>query len=75
MRLSTRKPITITLNFNHLAASPCQVMSYLHDRGVKGYVAMNVLVFDEELPRAEARIHQMAAAGVDAVIVQACYEQ
>lgn len=46
------------------------VMAYLRSRGVKGYVALNVLVFDEELPRLEARARQIAAAGVDAVIVQ-----
>lgn len=45
-------------------------MSYLHDRGVKGFVAMNVLVFDDELPLVEERVRQMAEAGVDAVIVQ-----
>lgn len=45
-------------------------MSYLRARGVKGYVALNVLIFDEELPALEARARQIAAAGVDAVIVQ-----
>ena len=45
-------------------------MSYLHDRGVRGFVTMNVLVFDEELQAAERQVRQMAAAGVDAVIVQ-----
>ena len=47
-----------------------EVMSYLRARGVKGYVALNVLIFDEELPALEARARQIAAAGVDAVIVQ-----
>jgi collagenase-like PrtC family protease len=46
------------------------VMSYLRTRGVKGYVALNVLVFDEELGALEARARQIARAGVDAVIVQ-----
>lgn len=46
------------------------VMEYLRTRGVKGYVALNVLVFDEELPRLEDRIRQIALSGVDAVIVQ-----
>jgi len=45
-------------------------MSYLRARGVKGYVALNVLVFDEELRRLEQRVRQIAEAGVDAVIVQ-----
>jgi hypothetical protein len=39
-------------------------------QGVKGFVTVNVLVFDEELPRLEERVRQMATAGVDAVIVQ-----
>lgn len=34
------------------------------------YVALNVLVFDEELAAVEARVRQMAEARVDAVIVQ-----
>ncbi len=46
------------------------VMSYLHDRGVKGFVALNVLVFDSELPQLEDRARKLAEAGVDAVIVQ-----
>ncbi|KAG2432764.1 hypothetical protein HYH02_012897 [Chlamydomonas schloesseri] len=47
-----------------------EVMSYLHARGVKGFIALNVLVFDEELGAVEQRVRAMAAAGVDAVIVQ-----
>jgi len=47
------------------------VMAYLHDRGVKGFVVLNVLIFDEELPLLEERVRAVAAAGVDAVIVQA----
>jgi hypothetical protein len=45
-------------------------MQYLHARGVKGYVTVNILVFDRELARLEQRIRQIAQAGVDAVIVQ-----
>jgi hypothetical protein len=45
-------------------------MRYLRERGVKGYVVLNVLVFDEELARLEQRVRQVALAGVDAVIVQ-----
>jgi collagenase-like PrtC family protease len=59
---------------------PLQVMTYLHDRDAKGYVVLNVLVFDEELQRMEERVRQVAQAGVDAVIVQvghlqACMQQ
>ena len=43
-----------------------------HDRGVKGYVTFNVLVFDEELSSVEQRVRTIAEAGVDAVIVQVC---
>jgi putative protease len=45
-------------------------MVYLHERGVRGYVALNTLVFDEELAAAEAAVRACAEAGVDAVIVQ-----
>ena len=45
-------------------------MQYLRERGVKGFVAMNILVFDEELRDIEERARAMAEAGVDAVIVQ-----
>lgn len=47
-----------------------EVMTFLHDRGVRGYLAMNVLIFDEELRRAEECVRAVAAAGVDAAIVQ-----
>ncbi len=49
-----------------------QVMVYLHQRGVKGFVTVNVLIFDEELAAVEEQIRHIAACGVDAVIVQAC---
>ena len=45
-------------------------METLHARGVKGFVTFNTLVFDHELEQAEQAIIQIAAAGVDAVIVQ-----
>lgn len=45
-------------------------MAYLHERGVKGFVTLNVLLFDEELKRAEETIRVIAAGGADAVIVQ-----
>lgn len=47
-----------------------KTMAFLHERGVKGYVTLNTLVFDDELVSAEAAIRACAAAGVDAVIVQ-----
>ena len=45
-------------------------MQYLHENGVKGYVALNTLVFDDELATVEAAVRTCAQAGVDAVIVQ-----
>lgn len=46
------------------------VMEFLHSRGCRGYVVVNVLCFDSELATVAQRARQMAAAGVDAVIVQ-----
>ncbi len=47
-----------------------QVMEYLHLRNVRGYVAFNTLIFSDELADATQSILAIAAAGVDAVIVQ-----
>jgi putative protease len=46
------------------------VIQQLHSRGVKGYVTANTLVFPSELPSLEKHIKAIAAAGVDAVLVQ-----
>src|SRR5437016_10566546 len=47
-----------------------EVMKYLHDRNVRGYLAFNTLIFSDELPEAAQFITACAAAGVDALIVQ-----
>ncbi len=47
-----------------------EVMALLHRRGVKGYVTLNTLVFPAELEGVETLVRRIAAAGVDAVIVQ-----
>jgi len=47
-----------------------EVMGFLHARNVRGFVALNILVFDRELAEAERYVRAMADAGVDAVIVQ-----
>ncbi|MGD0614327.1 MAG: DUF3656 domain-containing protein [Verrucomicrobiota bacterium] len=47
-----------------------KLMDFLHARGVKGYVTLNTLVFEDELAEAEQYLRTMIAAGVDAVIVQ-----
>src|ERR1043165_3894406 len=53
----------------HLDALP-EVMSFLHERGVRGYVTLNTLVFPCELKTVEQHIVQLTEAGVDAVLVQ-----
>ncbi|HTN77577.1 MAG TPA: DUF3656 domain-containing protein [Pirellulaceae bacterium] len=47
-----------------------ELIALLHQRGVKGYVTLNTLVFPSELPALEAHIRAIAAAGTDAVLVQ-----
>lgn len=47
-----------------------EVMGYLHDRNVRGYVAFNTLIFSEELERAAGFVAGIVEAGADAVIVQ-----
>lgn len=47
-----------------------EVMALLHRRGVRGYVALNTLVFPDELSSLEETLRELAAAGADAVIVQ-----
>ena len=46
------------------------LMSFLHSRGVKGYVTFNTLIFPKELAQAERYLRSIIAAGVDAAIVQ-----
>ncbi|MBM3724137.1 MAG: U32 family peptidase [Acidobacteria bacterium] len=46
------------------------VMRTLHERGVKGYVTFNTLVFDHELADAAHALAEIARAGADAIIVQ-----
>ena len=45
-------------------------MEFLHRRGVRGYVTLNTLVFEDELADAEKYLRSMISAGADAVIVQ-----
>jgi putative protease len=47
-----------------------ELMAFLHRRQVKGYVTLNTLVFTDELPGVETIVRRIAAAGVDAVLVQ-----
>ena len=47
-----------------------ELMHWLHRRGVKGFLTVNVLVFSDELVEAAELIRAAAAAHVDALIVQ-----
>ena len=47
-----------------------EVMTLLHRRGVRGYVALNTLVFPSELAEIEETVRELVVAGVDAIIVQ-----
>ncbi len=47
-----------------------ELMEYLHKHGVKGFVAMNTLIFTDELEAAERQLRLIAEAGVDALIIQ-----
>ena len=47
-----------------------ELMHWLHRRGVKGFLTVNVLVFSDELVEAAGLIRAAAAAHVDALIVQ-----
>lgn len=47
-----------------------ELMKFLHKHGVKGFIAMNTLVFTSELEAAEQQLRVIAEAGVDALIIQ-----
>src|SRR3989449_4084324 len=55
---------------NFTEADLPRLMEVLHRRGVKGYVAFNTLVFENEMAQAEKYLRAMISAGVDAAIVQ-----
>jgi U32 family peptidase len=55
---------------NFTEADLPELMTWLHQRGVKGYVTLNTLVFPSELPAAEQYLRSVILAGVDAAIVQ-----
>ncbi|NCA10471.1 U32 family peptidase [bacterium] len=46
------------------------LMDMLHLRGLKGYATLNTLVFSDELAEFTQAVEAVAAAGVDAVLVQ-----
>src|SRR6476646_4161636 len=47
-----------------------EVMTTLHQRGVRGYLTFNTLAFEHELAGAAKAIAAIAEAGADALIVQ-----
>jgi U32 family peptidase len=47
-----------------------ELMSFLHQRGVKGYLTLNTLIFPGELAEVERYLKVAIQAGVDAAIVQ-----
>ena len=55
---------------NFTTADLPELMEYLHRHGVRGFVAMNTLIFTGELEAAERQLREIAAAGVDALIIQ-----
>jgi len=55
---------------NFTVADLPKLMEFLHRRGVKGYVAFNTLIFENELVDATDYLRSIVAAGVDAAIVQ-----
>ncbi len=55
---------------NFTAEDLPKLMEYLHTHGVKGFIAMNTLIFTGELEAAQEQLLAVAAAGVDALIIQ-----
>ena len=55
---------------NFTEADLPEVLQFLHQRGVRGYVTFNTLVFTNELADADGYLRSIIAAGVDAAIVQ-----
>ncbi len=47
-----------------------KIMEFLHLRGVRGYVALNTLVFTEELSEVAKAVEKIISGGADAVLVQ-----
>ncbi|MCK6524171.1 U32 family peptidase, partial [Myxococcota bacterium] len=52
-----------------LAALP-EIMQEIHEASARGYLTLNTLIFEAELSRMEELLRAIAAAGVDAIIVQ-----
>jgi putative protease len=55
---------------NFTVAELPEIVKYLHDHNVKGFLTFNTLIFSDELPAAVDYIQAISDSGVDAVIVQ-----
>ncbi len=55
---------------NFIEQDLAELMEYLHRHGVRGFVTMNTLIFPAEMQAAEDQLRRVAAAGVDALIIQ-----
>ncbi|MES2660223.1 MAG: U32 family peptidase [Verrucomicrobiota bacterium] len=55
---------------NFIEADLVELMEFLYRHGVKGFVTMNTLIFTSEMKAAEEQLRKIAAAGVDALIIQ-----
>ena len=47
-----------------------ELLAFLHQHGVAGYVTINILAFSSELESLEATVRRIAEAGADGVLVQ-----
>ncbi len=55
---------------NFPSAELAPIVEWVHRANVRAYVTLNTLVFEPELPLVEELVRRVAAAGVDAIIVQ-----
>ncbi|MDB4959310.1 MAG: ydcP [Myxococcales bacterium] len=55
---------------NFPSAGLREIVDWVHRAGARAYVAMNTLVFEPELSVVEELLRRVAAAGIDAIIVQ-----
>lgn len=55
---------------NFTAQGLPDLLADIHDRGARGYLTLNTLVFDRELDEVRTIVERAARAGVDAIIVQ-----
>ena len=55
---------------NFLESELPDIMRQLHERGMKGYLTLNVLVFEDEINEAANLLLSASRAGVDAIIIQ-----